>query len=516
MTLLAGGLYTAGCSPDRDYNHIGGALKGASAATGHRLREGLPGTPTDVVRKKVVIAGGGIAGLSAARKLSMAGMQDFVLLELEAATGGNAGYGENKYSQYPLGAHYLPLPNIENKPLLQLLEEAGIVTGYENGLPVYDETALCFDPEERLLYHGHWQEGLVPQFGNDARTNGEIKRFLQLMQQYREQKDAGGKWHFDIPMAHSSNTITALDSITMEQFLHNQGFTSAPLLWYVDYGCRDDYGAGIKEVSALAGIHYFAARRGKAANADASAVLTWPEGNGYLVKHLRRFSDAQTITGKLVYKVATAGDEVHVDILDARTGQTQRIIAAHCILAMPQFIAQRLLQQPVPAHFSYAPWLVANFTLKRLPVTKGAAFSWDNVMYGQRSVGYVYAQQQALQQQIPDAHVITLYWPLDQLSPADSRRYALGLQHQDWVTLCTDELERMHPGIHRDILEMDCWIWGHAMVRPVPGFYTAPTPQAPSHISFAHSDLGGISIFEEAFYHGELAAQRCLAGLHLP
>jgi hypothetical protein len=33
------------------------------------------------------------------------------------------------------------------------------------------------------------------------------------------------------------------------------------------------------------------------------------------------------------------------------------------------------------------------------------------------------------------------------------------------------------------------------------------------HIFFAHSDLSGISIFEEAFYHGNRAAQAVLAAI---
>jgi hypothetical protein len=48
--------------------------------------------------------------------------------------------------------------------------------------------------------------------------------------------------------------------MTMLQWCAQDGYT-AQLLNYIDYCCRDDFGLGIKEVSAWAGIHYFAARK---------------------------------------------------------------------------------------------------------------------------------------------------------------------------------------------------------------------------------------------------------------
>lgn len=512
MALLAGGAYVAGCHEGGRYHHIAGKISGASAAIGHRLREGQMPAPQNEIRTRVLIAGGGIAGLSAARALSQAGVEDFLLAELEPETGGNSASGRNQLTQYPLGAHYLPLPNPGNTSLLRLLEEAGILTGYENGVPAYEETSLCFEPSERLLYNGRWQEGLIPQFGVTQENEAETRRFLALMQAYREKKGADGKWAFDIPVANSSSdtTFLSLDHITMADFLQRENFRSEPLRWYVDYCCRDDYGAGTGVVSAWAGIHYFASRRGRAANADASTVLTWPEGNGRLVRHLRRFSEKQVVTGSLVYHVEQMENAVQAYVWDHAKQQSAKIIAEHCILAVPQFIAGRLLRKETPAHFTYAPWLVANITLRRLPEEKGAPLSWDNVMYNQQCLGYIYAQHQLLRQSPEKAHVITLYWPLDQLEPAASRHNALKLQHADWVDQCMGQLEKMHPGIHRQVSNIDVQVWGHGMVRPVPGFMTAPKIAEPERISFAHSDLSGVSVFEEAFYHGERAAKRYL------
>jgi len=69
-----------------------GEIVGASDDIGHRIRDGLNISLSQdrSERFRVVIVGGGVAGLSAARRLVNAGIEDFVLLELEQAPGGTA------------------------------------------------------------------------------------------------------------------------------------------------------------------------------------------------------------------------------------------------------------------------------------------------------------------------------------------------------------------------------------------------------------------------------------------
>jgi hypothetical protein len=61
--------------------------------------------------------------------------------------------------------------------------------------------------------------------------------------------------------------------------------------------------------------------------------------------------------------------------------------------------------------------------------------------------------------------------------------------------------------------------WGHAMTRPRPGFVWGEARQrlsnAQDRVLFAHSDLSGYSIFEEANYRGVLAAERALVALNI-
>jgi len=105
-----------------------GELAGADFARGHRLRQGGFPAPSRHEEAQVVIAGGGVAGLAAAWRLYEAGFADFRLLELEDHVGGNARSGRNQVSAFPLGAHYLPVPNREAGALRHMLRQFGMIT----------------------------------------------------------------------------------------------------------------------------------------------------------------------------------------------------------------------------------------------------------------------------------------------------------------------------------------------------------------------------------------------------
>ncbi|HEX8530795.1 MAG TPA: FAD-dependent oxidoreductase [Cytophagales bacterium] len=521
------GFGVGGCGPGRTAA-VPGKIMGASAAAGHKLRgeHALFAQPPAAVHScEYVIVGGGVAGLSAARRLKAGGVASFCVLELEEQAGGNASSGHNGRTAYPWGAHYLPLPNPDQTELLGFLRECGAVTGFDAaGLPVYNDYYLCFDPKERLYLNGYWQDGLIPHFGVPGADSDQIRAFLERMQTFRTARGTDGKYAFQLPVDASSadEQYRSLDRITMHAYLQSQGFTSPYLVWYVDYCCRDDYGTTVHDTSAWAGIHYFAARRGVAANAEGNAVLTWPEGNGWLVTQLARHAAGNLKTGCLVYAVTPAAGAVHVDYLDVRSGKTGRVTAGKCIVAAPQLVAGRLLKGvpnpagAAPSPFTYSPWMVANLTLSPFPDRQGSPLSWDNVVYGGASLGYVNARHQHLRSgRGTEPEVVTYYLPLSHTDPRTARTEALARTHAEWVALITADLSGAHPGLEKYLQRVDVWLWGHGMVRPVPGFVwsearrQAAAPVA-GRVFFAHSDLSGISLFEEACYHGTRAAQAAM------
>ena len=153
-----------------------------------------------------------------------------------------------------------------------------------------------------------------------------------------------------------------------------------------------------------------------------------------------------------------------------RTGRSVRTRARAAILAMPHFIARRVAPGDVRASdaFTYAPWIVANVTVDRLPQGRGAALAWDNVSATGNSLGYVVATHQG-PAAIAAGTVLTWYLPLSSMAPAEGRRLLLERPVEQWQRLIEDELLEMHPDLAGAIRSIDVWRWAHAMVRPTPG-----------------------------------------------
>jgi len=506
-------------SCNRSSMELTGSLNGPDMALGHKVREMMEMKPVEVAREDVVIIGGGVAGLSAGRWLNKNGTS-FKLLELEAETGGNSRSGSNRLGRFPLGAHYLPLPSLRHTNLLQFLEECNVITGYQDNIPLYNDYNLCFDPKERLFIEHHWQDGLIPNEGISADERSDIKKFHELIHHYRELIGKDGKFAFDIPVDESSKDpgLLALDTITMAQYLKDRGLTSEPLRWYVNYCCCDDFGSTIEETSAWAGIHYFASRKGKAANASSDDVLTWPEGNGFLVDNLRKNIIDKIVSKSVVLGVTPNQDSVDVDYFDASSNTIKRIKAKSAVVAVPTFVAKHLVRAKRDIDFNsfqYAPWMVANIIVDSwLGERRGETLAWDNVLYGSQSLGYVVAQHQETQMASREK-TITYYRALTGSDCAASRKVAMETKWESWRDSIFADLKTAHRDIDQYAKQMDVWIWGHGMIRPSPGFIWGNTRQAArqsidNKIFFAHSDLSGISVFEEAFESGVRAATQLM------
>lgn len=486
---------------------------GASDKRGHGLRT-LLATPSRSEECDVVIVGSGIAGLAAARHLQQNGIDNFVMLELEENVGGNAQGGANDVSAYPWGAHYVTLAPVEAVDVQKFYEEAGIITGYDaQKLPIYNEYYICADPHERLLIHGRWQEGIMPHIGVSDEELAQYKKFLAQMDEFSAARGSDRKRAFVIPVDDSSQDakFLALDQLTMKEWMSGEGYTSPHLYWVVEYSCRDDFGTTLDDTSAWAAIHYFAARNGVAANTSPSNVLTWPEGNGFIVGKLAdNFKDKiRTQTG--VYKIEKTANGV--EVFCSHNDEFYSIKAKAVVLAIPRFIAKYLTGGT--AHdFTYAPWAVANITLSKSPAGNGADLSWDNVVYNSRLLGYVVATHQSLQR-VPLKTVITYYWPLTHTTPDLARKELLAASYETLRNDFLDELMRIHPELEGAVEQVDIWRWGHGMIRPVKGFMWGKSRRdylkqnAP--IFHAHSDMSGISIFEEAFTHGTRSARDVVA-----
>jgi len=517
----------AACAPKHEPRWDGGWV-GADAALGHRLRDRAidPASAPAVQRRaSVVVVGAGIAGLGAARALAKAGVDDVHVLDLEAEPGGNSRGHAMGGIGCPLGAHYLPVPGPAATEVIELLEDFGL-RRVQNGVAVYDERTLCHSPQERLWVDGAWHDGLLPPLDalpasqRDA-TRADYRRFAMLVARL------GADGGFAIPTARStwSPLHDALDATTFARWLDRQGLHAPALRWYLDYCCRDDYGAGAAQVSAWAGIHYFASRHGFRAPGDDAddrdGVLTWPEGNAHLARRLAAPLGERWHRSMLALRVDETAHGVTVDAWNAREARVERWSAAHAVLAVPLFVAARLHVTPPSAlveavkPMRHAPWLVANLHVDApLDDRPGAPPAWDNVAYGSPSLGYVDATHQSL---VPyaGATVLTAYWALggdDDAQLAAQRRRLLEAPWRAWADTVLADLAPLHPDLADKVTRIDAMRYGHAMSIPRPGVRGSPALKAlaadtAGRVHHAHADLSGYSVFEEALHHGVRAAQ---------
>jgi predicted NAD/FAD-dependent oxidoreductase len=523
-SLLAGGLGVSRLFKP-EHADFPVTLRGPTSAAGHKLRDGFRFPPPGEVKNThVLIVGGGVAGLSAAWRLQKKDMTDFKLVELESEVGGNSRAGANAVSKFPWGAHYVTLLNDEAHFAKELYRDLGIITGEKNGRPTYNEYYFCRAPHERLFVDRKWQDGLLPKMATagDPAEALDAKAFFDLVEEYRFAKGSDGRPAFTIPLGLSSRDpkFLALDQITIAEFMRQRGWNSPSLHWYVNYCCRDDYGTPHSQTSAWAGLHYFCARRGQADGVEGSAVLTWPEGNGWIVNQLKEKLRDFIVPDSMAMNIQEGDGHVMVDVWNERTQAVTRWQAKALILAIPRFVVPHLgvrlaeSQRPLAKAVSYAPWLVVNITLRQAPpVSTGAPLAWDNVFYHGDSLGYVVAthQRNAIH---TDATVWTYYRPLDHDTPENARKEAMATTAAQWRSMVLADLSVAHPGIEGLITSMDVWVWGHAMPRATPGFIwgeaRAQMQKSVGRIHFAHSDMSGISIFEEANDHGVRAADEVL------
>lgn len=501
---------------------VGHELRSPSPSFKQGLEQGLPSVLKPLERCAVAIVGGGISGLAAAWQLKRKGQDDFCVLELERETGGNSLSGENAHTRFPWGAHYLPLPTEESALVREFLADIGVIVGYgPGGEPLYDEFALCHSPQERIYYNDTWHEGLYPAEGATTDDLAQHKAFLNLVDSYRSLRDAQGKKAFAIPLSESSRepALLALDSVSMHEFLAARGLSSERLRWFVEYGCRDDFGTDLHATSAWAALHYFASR-------DASqehAVLTWPEGNGFLAKALRDKVSAHIQTQSLVRSIQPLPQGgCRIEITSTQDGSVRQLHADKVVFALPQFMAPYLIKD-FPAErvasarvFTYAPWLVANLELTALPENgSGFPLAWDNILYDSPGLGYVVASHQSLKVAPQGTQVITYYRPFTGDEPKLLRAQMEQTDAAGWASLVLQDLSRAHPNLRETVKRIDVMLWAHGMVRPVPGFIWGQARALAAKpwrgIFFAHSDLSGMSLFEEALYQGVRAANESLA-----
>jgi hypothetical protein len=148
-----------------------------------------------------------------------------------------------------------------------------------------------------------------------------------------------------------------------------------------------------------------------------------------------------------------------------------------------------------------------------MPRERGLDLAWDNVFYDSDSLGFVVATHMTLRSRI-ERSVWTWYTALTKGTPQENRVALLNARWEDWRDYILDDLSRAYPHIPQCVSRVDVMRIGHAMARPTPGSVfsdsRARLTKPHGRVLFAHSDVSGFSVFEEAQYRGVKAAEQAL------
>ena len=365
-----------------------------------------------------------------------------------------------------------------------------------------------------MWYLGRWWEGLYLDAGGSAEDRRQLDGFRRQIDAWSAWRDAQGRRAFAIPRSSGTDDpqVAALDQISFATWLDQHGLTSPRLRWLCDYGCRDDYALTAATTSAWAGIFYFAARQ-KAPGAASQTVVTWPNGNAALVAQLA--ASARVESGVTVVDV----DEVAGTLVAIAPDGPIGIRARSIIIATPTFVANRIVRgrrgAAPPGQGDHGAWVVANVHLRGRPIERGRGCppAWDNVFRDSPSLGYVSATHQRGRDRGPT--VWTWYYAFADADAAAVRTKLAGAGYAEWAEVILADLERAHPDVREQVEHIEVAFWGHGMIRPRVGSMWSAARAARAtplgRVHFAHTDLSGLALFEEAFDHGLRAAREVTA-----
>jgi hypothetical protein len=110
--------------------------------------------------------------------------------------------------------------------------------------------------------------------------------------------------------------------------------------------------------------------------------------------------------------------------------------------------------------------------------------------------------------------IFTYYLPLIDADPRAAREKLAATDHAGFCDAILGDLERAHHDLPDTIERIDVWRWGHAMVRPTPGLMFGGARRRAAEplgrVHFAHCDLSGLALLEEALDQGVRAAEEVL------
>lgn len=459
---------------------------------GHLVFESQKWSHAGTEKLEVAIVGGGVAGLTAAYGL---GNKDFRLFELSHRLGGSSASASFEGISLCQGAHYdLEYPDYYGPEVLEFLEKLNIIH-YEPW-----KRTWAFDEKDHYIpFHRRQQCFDQGQRRKDVMRNGPEKdRFLEIVTPYL------GK--MPLPTRLIDQETRDLDKISFLSFLQAQMPVSSELRRSLDYHMMDDYGGKTHEVSALAGVHYFACRPYYQQPVN---LFSPPSGNDYFIqKIVRHLASDKLQRNHLVNKIEGQKGNFRLEVLDIEKRRKKQFLAKEIIYAGQKHALKYIY--PAEYHWfeknKYAPWMVINFIADQLP---GEFGFWQNEFLGDDNgfLGFIDSSTQR-RATLKNHRVFTAYYCL---SP-NHREYLSAIpESKEKIVLETKEKIELMLGKKIIVKQALIHIMGHAMPVPFPGYLFRKSSNLSHELIYAGVDCGRLPLIFEALDSGLMASKKALS-----
>ena len=311
----------------------------------------LPGGKLPEVSESfdVVVVGGGMSGLIAAYQL-----KDLKPLVLEQAVrfGGNSKGEAWQGLDYSIGAAYVGDPEA-GSPIANFLGEIGIL---EKMKPWdVEKDPIVVDGKSHLDI---WGNGTGPR---------NKKQFNRLRDYFAEvvQGKNGRALPIIPPTSEKQKALLAtLDKVSFKKHLETilREKLQPEVEAVMDEYCRSAFGGRLSEVSAAAGLNFFAG--------DTGGVRVAPGGNAGIAEHiLVKLAEAlpseNLRAGSLVFDIGVVKEGAEIAYVNF-SGKVVKVAAKRVIFAAPKFVAAKVIEgletprTKAIASLKYRPYVVAN------------------------------------------------------------------------------------------------------------------------------------------------------------
>ena len=458
-------------------------------SVGHLAFESTQFPITGHKQTDYLVVGGGIAGMSAAYQIRN---KDFLLLELSNTLGGSS--SGSTFGNTPLchGAHYdLSYPSYYGSEVLEMLETLNIIhfDQFTGSWKFVDKEFLIPKMiESQTFAYGKLRADVLPD------ESGKTK-FIDLMSSFF------GK--MPMPTRLIGQDLRVLNEISFLDWLQGKVSVSRDFIEGLDYHMKDDYGAGSAQVSALAGIHYFACRPYYAKPVE---LFSPPEGNLYFIRKIQQnLPEESVLTSHLVKMIREKADKFEVEVVDAINKEISLVTCNKIIYAGHKHALKFIYPKDYPWFFeiSYAPWVVVNIILNKTWESK--AFWQNELITPDKSLlGFVDSDAQFRSKN--ERRVLTVYYCF---KPEERQMMSLIEERKNgFIDQTVKQVEGyFNRSLKNSIEKVYIKQMGHAMPIPKPGYLFKDGNNARSNpnLVYAGVDNGRLPLLFEAIDSGIIA-----------